>query len=199
MSYSAVGHGEGDVGDRAVLRDVLDDHVDDDGFVGQRAEHGGGDARLVLDVAQRDLGLGPGERDARNDLLFHDLILIANQRAGHARRSVRARSAAHPGSSKVERTTSRTLCAIAISTERIISTLAPSEAISSISSKAILVEPLGLGVDARVGGVDAVDIGIDVAAVGLDRRGHGDRRGIRAAAAERRHPAGLGRQCPGSR
>ena len=41
------------------------------------------------------------------------------------------------GSSKEERTKVRTLCTMASSTERTCSTLAPSEAISSISSKEI--------------------------------------------------------------
>ena len=39
-------HGEGDVG-RAVVRDVLHDHVDVDGAVRQPSEQGGGDARPV--------------------------------------------------------------------------------------------------------------------------------------------------------
>ncbi len=99
---------------------------------------------LSLTVAQRDLGLGLGERDARNDLLFHDLILIATSVPGTPGVPSGAICGAS-GSSKVERTTSRTLCAIAISTERIISTLAPSDAISSISSKATLLSRLALG------------------------------------------------------
>ena len=41
-------HGEGDVGGAAVLGDVLDDHVDVDGGVGERAEDRRGDARPVL-------------------------------------------------------------------------------------------------------------------------------------------------------
>jgi hypothetical protein len=42
-----------------------------------------------------------------------------------------------------------------------------------------------LGHDARVGGVDAVHVGVDQALVGLQRRGHGHRRGVAAAAAQR--------------
>ena len=41
---------------------------------------------------------------------------------------------ASPGSVKLESTRTGTRCAMAISTERVCSTLAPSEAISSISS-----------------------------------------------------------------
>jgi hypothetical protein len=69
------------------------------------------------------------------------------------------------GSSKLDRTKVRTLCTMASSTERTCSTLAPSEAISSISSKETL-SSARLGHDARIGGVDAVDVGVDVAAVG---------------------------------
>ena len=39
--------------------------------------------------------------------------------------------------------------------------------------------------DVGVGGVDAVDVGVDLAGVGLERGRHGDRRGVRAAAAQR--------------
>ena len=50
-----------------------------------------------------------------------------------------------PGSSKDERTKVGTLCTIASSTERTCRTLAPREAISSISSKAMRSKPTGLG------------------------------------------------------
>ena len=40
--------------------------------------------------------------------------------------------------------------------------------------------------DARVRGVDAVDVGADLAVLGVERRGHGHRGGIAAAAPERR-------------
>ena len=43
--------------------------------------------------------------------------------------------------------------------------------------------------DPRIGRVDAVDVGVDVAAVGLERRRQRHRRGVRAAAAERRDAA----------
>jgi hypothetical protein len=75
---------------------------------------------------------------------------------------------------------------MAISTERVCSTLAPRDAISSISSYAIFLQPPRLGNDARIGRIDAVDIGIDVAAVGLQGRRNGDRARVRAAAAEGR-------------
>ena len=65
---------------------------------------------------------------------------------------------------KVESTRVGTRCSMAISTERVCRTLAPSDAISSISSIGDLFQPPRLGHDARIGGVDAVDVGIDVAA-----------------------------------
>ena len=43
----------------------------------------------------------------------------------------------------------------------------------------------GVGHGARIGGVDAVDVAVDLAAIGLERGGERDRRGVRAAAAER--------------
>ena len=51
------------------------------------------------------------------------------------------------------------------------------------------VQLAGTRHDARVCGVDAVDVGVDVATIGLDRRGHRDRRCVRTATAQRRHPA----------
>jgi hypothetical protein len=46
------------------------------------------------------------------------------------------------------------------------------------------VELAGAGDDARVGGEDAVDVGVDLADLGVERGREGDRRGVRAAAAE---------------
>ena len=40
---------------------------------------------------------------------------------------------------------------------------------------------------ARVGSIYAVDVGVDLAAVALKRRGEGDRRRVRAAAAKARY------------
>ena len=44
-----------------------------------------------------------------------------------------------------------------------------------------------VGDDARIGAEDARDVGVDLADLGAERRGHRDRRRVRAAAAERRH------------
>ena len=86
---------------------------------------------------------------------------------------------------KLDSTRSGTRYLPANSTERICSTLLPRLAISSISSKLMVVQPPRLGHDARVGGVDAVDVGVDQALGGLHRRGHRHGRRVAAAAAER--------------
>ena len=62
----------------AVGRDVLDDHVDVDAGIGQGPEDARRDARLIVHLEKRDLGLVLGVRDAAHDLLFHDLFLVAN-------------------------------------------------------------------------------------------------------------------------
>ena len=69
---------------------------------------------------QRDLGLVAAVGDAADQFLFHDLVLVDDQVPGL--------------SSKLDSTCRRTRCFMASSTERVCSTLAPSEAISSISS-----------------------------------------------------------------
>ena len=59
-------------------RDVLDDHVDVDAGIGQGPEDARRDARLIVHLEKRDLGLVLGVGDAAHDLLFHDLFLVAN-------------------------------------------------------------------------------------------------------------------------
>ena len=80
-SYSVGGHGEGDVGRRRIVGDDLDDHVDVDVGFGQRPEDRGGDPGLVRDIAQSDLSFVAREGDAGDDLLLHDLLLVADERA----------------------------------------------------------------------------------------------------------------------
>src|SRR4029079_11552249 len=60
---------EGEVGGRAVYRDVLHDHIHVEVVSGERAEDRGRDAGLVLHPADRDLSLVLGEGDAGDDLL----------------------------------------------------------------------------------------------------------------------------------
>src|SRR5215831_13882119 len=66
----------------AVRRYVLHDHVHIDVGVGQRAEDIGRDARLVGNIADRDLSLVLGKRDSGDDVLFHQILLVANQSPG---------------------------------------------------------------------------------------------------------------------
>ena len=166
----------------AVLGNVLDDHVDIDVGLGQRPEDAGGDARPVGDAAQRDLRLVLGVGDTGDDLLFHDFILVANERSGrvekiaHSRRVRVVEGGAHEGAhlvhhGKLDRAHLQHLGAERGHFQHFL--------------EGDLRQPPRLRLDARVGRVDAVDIGIDVAAVGLD--GGGDRHGagVGAAAAER--------------
>src|SRR5579883_1577089 len=70
-----------EVGGAPILRHVLHDHVDIDGVVGERAEDRRRDAGAVGDAQQRDLGLVAAVGDTADDLLFHDFVLINDQRA----------------------------------------------------------------------------------------------------------------------
>ena len=93
-----------------------------------------GHARLVLDPEEGHLRLVLGVGDAADDVLLHDLILAANDGAdlvpGFRPRGLQAPR----GATKLDSTRTRILCTMASSTERVCSTLEPSEAISSISS-----------------------------------------------------------------
>ena len=80
---------------------------------------------MVRQAEEADLGLVAAVGHAAHDPLFHDLLLVADDGA---------RLSASPGSTKLDSTRSGTRWAMASSTERLCSTLAPSEAISSISS-----------------------------------------------------------------
>src|SRR5258708_4116226 len=72
---------EGQIGGFAVFGDVLHDHVDVDIGVRERPEDRGGDARLVLDLAHGNLRLVLGKGDPGDDVVFHDFLLAADQRA----------------------------------------------------------------------------------------------------------------------
>ena len=45
--------------------------------VGERSENGGGDARLIRDLEERDLGFVARIGDAGDGFLFHDVFLVA--------------------------------------------------------------------------------------------------------------------------
>ena len=148
------------------------------------AEDGGGDARPVVDAQHGDPRLVPAVGDPADDLAFHDLILVGDQRA---RPVVEARQHLHPD--------------LVLHGQRHragLQHLGPERGHLQHLLVGDAVELAGLGDDARVGGVDAVDIGEDVAAVRAQGGGQRHGRGVRAAAAERGHPA-LRRTGPGSR
>src|SRR4029077_12677628 len=75
-------HREGQVGGLAVGGDVLDDHVDVDVGFRERTENCRGHARLVLYLTDGNLRLVAGEGDAGDCLLFHDLVLFADEGSG---------------------------------------------------------------------------------------------------------------------
>ena len=66
----ALRNGKRQVGD-AIASDVLNDHVDDDVGIGERAKHTSGRARFVRDVADDDLGLVLVHGHAADDDLLH--------------------------------------------------------------------------------------------------------------------------------
>ena len=167
-------------------RDVLHDHVDVDAGFGERAEDRGGDARLVRHMADRNLRLVLGEGDAGDDLLLHDILLVANQRA--RRRAVRVDVL---GLVEARAHENRHLVHHAELDRAHLQHLGAERGELQHFLERDLVHAPGARHHARVGGVDAVDVGVDVAAVGLDRGGDRHRRGVGAAAAERGDAAGV--------
>ena len=174
-------NGEGEVGGGAVLRDVLHDHVDIDVGLGERTEDRGGDARLVLDLADRNLGFVLGKGDAGDDVAFHDFLLAADQRA---RRLVGVgvdilglveagtdedRHVVHHA--EFHRTDLQHLGALRGQLQHVF--------------EGDSVEPARLRDHPRVGGIDPVDVGVDIAAVGMDSGGNRNRGGVGTAAPER--------------
>ena len=105
-------------------------------------------------------------------MLFHDFLLVADERAGHV---LEARQHLQPH-------------LVAASPARPSGSAAPWRPArrARASPRRRSVDLARAPLDARVGGVDAVDIGVDVAALGLQRRGERHGRGVRAAAPERR-------------
>ncbi len=179
-------HGEREIGGGAVAGDVLHDHVDVDVGLRQRAEDRGRDAGLVLHAADGDLRLVLGEGDAGDDLLFHDLLLAADQRSGRRCMWIDVlgflEARAHEDADIVHHAELDRAHLHDLGAER-------------GELEHLLVGDLGHAPrprhHPRVGGVDAVDVGVDVAAVGLDRGRDRDRRGVRPAAAKRGDAAGL--------
>ena len=182
--------GKGNVCLAFVLGDVLDDHVDVDAGGGQRPEDMRDRAGLVGHPGQGDLGLVLVVRDAGDQLAFHivsfHFCVADDHRSGNA---VGGRGVVvdergqhlHPHAflhRQPDRARLEHFGAHAGEFEHLF-----------VGDR---LELARLGDDPGVGGVDPVDVGVDVAAIGLDRGGDSDRAGVRAAAAERGHPALVG-------
>src|SRR3984957_18561547 len=179
-------NGESKVGSSAVLRDVLHDHVDIDIGFCQRAEDRRGDARLVLDLADGNLGFVLGKGDAGDNVAFHDLLLAADQRTRRCAVRVDILGFVEAGTDEHRH--------VVHHAEFHRADLQPLGTLRGQFQHILerdLVEPARLGNHARVGGIDAIDIGIDIAAVGLDRGGDRHRRGVGTAASQRGDSPGL--------
>ena len=175
-----LGHREGDVGGLRVIGDDLNDHVHIDIGFGEGHEDGRRDAGLVGNAAQGQLRLVAREGDSGDDLLFHDVLLVTNERTGlGVRRIVEGR--AHEGLHLVHH---RHLDGANLQH------LGAKRRHFKHFLEGDPVKPARLGHDARIGRIDPVHVRIDVAAVRLDGGGDGDRAGVRAAASERRQSAG---------
>ena len=74
-----LGHREGEIGGLAVIRDVLDDHVDIDRVLGERSEDRRSHAGPVRHLAQDHLGFVAAVGDAAHHLLFQNLVLVHDQ------------------------------------------------------------------------------------------------------------------------
>ncbi|OWK25321.1 hypothetical protein AJ87_11245 [Rhizobium yanglingense] len=117
--------------------------------------------------------------------MFHDFILVTNQRSGRIQQITHARSigiferGAHEGTDlvyhgKLDRADLQHLGAERGHFEHFL--------------ESDLFQSTRLRHDARIGRIDAVDIGIDIAAIGFDSSRDRHRRRIRTAAAKRRYP-----------
>ena len=120
---------------------------------------------LSATLAQGDLRLVAREGDAGDDLLLHDVLLVADERAKlRVRRIVEGRAHVEPDlihHRQFDRAHLQHLGAERSHFQHFL--------------ERHFGEPARLRHDARVGRVDAVDVGIDIAAVGRDRRGERNR------------------------
>ena len=120
-----------------------------------------------------------GEGDSGDDLLFHDILLVTNERAWlGVRRIVEGR--AHEGLHLVHH---RHLDGANLQH------LGAKRRHFQHFLEGDPVEPTRLGHDARIGRIDPVHVRIDIAAVRLDGGCDGDRAGVGTAAPERRQAA----------
>src|SRR5215212_3455131 len=171
---------EGEVGRCAVLRDVLHDHIDVDTGVRERAEDRGSDARLVLNLADGNLGFVLGKGDAGNDVAFHNFLLAADQGAPRGAVRVDVLGLLETGAdeyrhvvhhAEFHRTDLKHLGTLRGQFQHVL--------------ERDFIEPSRLWHYTRVGGVDAVDDSVDIATVGVNGRRDRHRGGIRTAASKR--------------
>src|SRR5579871_1269970 len=180
-------HGEGDVGE-AVRGNILHDHIDVDVLVGERSEKGSGDPRLVGEPPDRDLRIVLRERDAGDNLIFQNLLLIANERADRL---------VAPATLRIirvfeTRTHEKAYLLLHRKLDRAdLQHLGAERGHLQHLLEGDLVEALRLLRDVGIGRIDAVDVGVDVAAVGVDRGGDRHRARVGTAAAEGGDAAGL--------
>ena len=117
----------------------------------QRPEDGAGDAGLVGDLVQGDLGFVAAIGDAGDRFLFHDVFLVAKQSAAHIGREGRK----HPGRHPVQHGDFHRAGLQHLGAQR---------GHFQHFLEGDFLQPPRLGHDARVGGIDAIHVGIDVAA-----------------------------------
>jgi hypothetical protein len=153
--------------------DVLDDHVDVDPRVRERAEDAARDPGAVGHVLDRRLRLAGVARDPGDDRLLEHVLLL------HDPRPLLARE----GRADVDRHAVVPSVLDGPQHEH----LRPGRRELEHLLVADRGQLAGAGDDARVGGEDAVDVGVDLADVGVERGRHRDRGRVRAAAPERRH------------
>src|SRR5712671_19449 len=172
-------HRKSQIGRSAVRRHVLNDHVHIDVGVGQRAENIGRDARFVRNIADRDLSLVLGKRDAGDDVLFHKFLLVANQSPGRVLvridllRRIEARSHEYrhlADHGEFDGAHLKHLSALGGELEHFL--------------ERDSIKPPRLRHHAGVGRVDAVDVSVDIAAIGVYGGRYRHRGGIRTAAAQ---------------
>ena len=157
----------------AILGDVLDDHVHVHPGARQRAEDRGGNAWPVRDRKQRHFRLVAAEGDTGNHVLFHDVLLGTDERAGivviapESRQDAQAHVVAHR---KLDRAGLKHARAERGQFQHFL--------------ERDPVQLAGLRRDPGIGRVDPVDIRVDVAALGSECGCKRNRCRVRTAATE---------------
>ena len=152
---------------------VLDDHVDVDVRLGERAEDRGGDAGLVADAGERHPSLLARVRHGCHQGSFHRLVLAEDEGTGAV----------------LER-------ASAVDLDVVVAGVLDRAQLQDLGAGGGHLEHLLEGDDAqlpsrlddpRVGAEDAGDVGVDLADLGAERRRDRDRGRVRASTPERGH------------